>query len=134
MGRKTEKTHQIGHASIAGWAALWTVDTPYIEVYPADAVVGDMSAARAAFQRGQSYPGAVHVINTSGDLNADGLPKDGRTPNSYVKDELMAWAEESGADYAEAYAPRPAPVQQVTQGDLDAIRSVFGPKDADTDE
>lgn len=102
MGRKTEKVHKIGQASVPGWLALWTVDTPYIDIYPATAIES-MSAARAAFQRGLSYPGSVHVLNTSGDLNAAGLPKDGRTPDEYVRDELRAWHQEDGREYGEAY-------------------------------
>jgi len=102
MPRKKEKIYEIGHASIPGWAAFWTADTPYIEVYPATAI-DSTSAARAAFQRGESYPGAVHAINTSGDLDGNGRPKDGRTLNDYVRDELRAWYREDGREYGEAY-------------------------------
>lgn len=121
MPRKKEKVYEIGQAAIPGWAALWTVDTPYIEIYPASAI-DSMSAARATFQRGESYPGAVHVLNTSSDVDDKGRPKDGRTPNDYVRDELRAWYQEDGKEYDEAYGPA-APIE-ITDEDAGYVRGI----------
>lgn len=91
------KDRQIGFAEAENFFACWEVDTPYIEVFPDSE---DREEVREAFRRGETYSGTVHVINTNGDLNESGYPKDGRTPDEYVRDELLAWYEEFGEDYS----------------------------------
>ena len=99
MGRKMEKTKTIGSANFGRFFAVWEVGTPYIEVY--STATGEMgfSQAKAAAQRGESYPGSIHIIGTNGDLLVSGMPKRGRTPDEYVREELERFANEDGGAY-----------------------------------
>jgi len=76
---------------------VWEVGTPYINVYAG----GHIRPVVVAYEKGEVYhdQAAVHVINTAGDLDENGMPKDGRTPAQYVKDEVTAFVQEDGDDY-----------------------------------
>ena len=60
---------------------MGTGGDPYIEVY----ITGD------------EIP--VHPINTNGDLHDNGMPRDGRSAERYVIDELKSFVKDDGADY-----------------------------------
>ena len=104
MGRKEEKTRAVGMANFGSFVAAWEVGAPYIEVYSPEATGHGYTKQqiKAATQRGERVSGSVHEINTSGDLNQEGRPLDGRTPDQYVRDELKRFVTDDGEAYGEA--------------------------------
>ena len=103
--------NEIGIAVTMSWAAVWTVDTPYIEVitrefYDAHAdEIREAAELGQGFSDGQGQTGAVAVISTAGDLDDEGYPK-GYDDNAseYVADELAAWTLSDGGAYERAVA------------------------------
>ena len=102
----------IGVAVTDEWAAGWTVDTPYIHVWPREffdvheakireyLVRGDMS-----FRLDSDNTGHIAAeIGTRPDLDETGWPKFFETAGEYVANELRMWARDDGADYSEALA------------------------------
>jgi hypothetical protein len=112
MGRyEPGGSNVIGVAVTDEWAAGWTVDTPYIHVWPRevfdnheDAVRDFLVRGTANFMLADGNSGMVHEIGTNGDLDETGWPKFFDTASEYVANELRMWARDDGADYSEALA------------------------------
>lgn len=100
----------IGVATTSSWAAVWTVDTPYIDVLTREFFDAHEAEIRETASRGEVFStsdgkaGAVDAINTGGDLDDKGWPKSYDDPSEYVSDELTAWTREYGGDYERAIA------------------------------
>lgn len=67
--------------SVGPFTATWEVGDPHIDV--------EIS--------GSSNP--VHTLSTNGDLHDDGMPRDGRSAERYVIDELTSFVEDDGDAY-----------------------------------
>lgn len=103
-------SNAVGIATTSMWAAVWTVDTPYIEIIRRDFFDEYADEIREAAVRGQNFAtengdtGAVHVVSTGGDLDEKGWPKNYDGPAEYVTEELETWAREEGGDFERAVA------------------------------
>lgn len=97
MGRPRERTRHVVSGNYKRFFGVWEVGTLYINVYSG----GQIRPVVVAHEKGETYNKlqVVHVINTTGDLGEDGMPKDGRTPEQYVKDEVKSFAQAVGDDY-----------------------------------
>lgn len=103
--------NEIGIAVTGAWAAVWTVDTPYIDVLDRDFYddhKGDILEAAIqgeTFSTTDGQTGAVAVISTGGDLDEDGYPRehDGDA-SEYVAAELSDWTRTDGGAYERAIA------------------------------
>lgn len=110
MGRyENGGSNVIGVAVTDEWAAGWTVDTPYIYVWPREVFNDHEDAIRDFLVRGMANltladgsSGMVHQISTNGDVDGTGWPKFFETAGEYVANELRMWARDDGADYSEA--------------------------------
>lgn len=97
--------NEIGVATTESWAAVWTVDTPYIEVITREFYDAHAEEIREAAELGQTFSdsqgqtGAVAVINTD-----EGWPKEYDDASEYVADELSAWTRSDGGAYERAVA------------------------------
>ena len=102
--------NEIGIAVTDSWVAVWTVDTPYIEVITRgfyDAHADEIRKAAElgqGFSGGQGQTGVVAVIGTDGDLDTEGWPKGYDDASEYVADELSAWTRSDGGAYERAVA------------------------------
>ena len=73
----TDGENEIGVALTDSWAAVWTVDTPNIEVIRRDFWDEHADEIKAAAERGRNFSdddgqtGCVAVIGTNGDLDAN---------------------------------------------------------------
>lgn len=98
----------IGVATTESWAAVWTVDTPYINVIRRDFFDAHESEIRNEVSAGRDYSdaegqtGAVAVISTNGDVDAKGWPVGYEDASEYVADELSTWTREDGGAYERA--------------------------------
>lgn len=105
-----EVRYEIGIATTDSWAAVWTVNTSYINIVRRPFFNLHKYAIREAASRCQDFSdehgqtGSVAVIGTDGDLNGMGWPKDYNDPSEYVADELDAWTREDGGAYERATA------------------------------
>lgn len=103
-------SNAVGIATTSMWAAVWTVDTPYIEIIMRDFFDEHADEIREAAVRGQNFAteagetGSVHVISTNGDLDAKGWPKSYSDPSEYVAAELEAWNRQDGGSFERAVA------------------------------
>ena len=103
-------TNEYGVALMESWAAVWTVDTPYIDVLRRDFFDENEDAIREAAENGGTFSdkngqtGAVHAISTGGDLNGDGFPNNFDDASDYVAEELSAWVMEDGGAFEQAVA------------------------------
>lgn len=100
--------NEIGVALTESWAAVWIVDTPYIDVLLRGFYDENADAIKAAAENGEMFSdekgqtGSVAVIGTSGYLNDDGFPKHFDDVSEYVADELSAWVRREGGAYERA--------------------------------
>jgi hypothetical protein len=97
MPQKRVKTRDVVSANYKTWFAVWEVGTPYIDVFGNSS---SMQQVIAAAQKGERTPDdstAIHALSTNGDDH-----KWLESPKAYVKNELMAWADEDGDDYTAA--------------------------------
>lgn len=108
MAYITDGQNEIGVALTSSWAAVWTVDTGYIEVIRRDFWDAHADEIKAAAERGRGFAdedgrnGTVHIISTKGDLDDDGFPKNFDDASEYVADELSSWTREDGGAYERA--------------------------------
>jgi hypothetical protein len=104
-------TNEIGVALTESWAAVWTVDTPYIDVIRRDFWNEYTEEIKAEAVRGRGFSdesgqtGCVAAIGTNGDLNDSGFPLGhGGDPDEYVASELSDWTRTDGGVYERAVA------------------------------
>lgn len=105
----TDGSNMIGTATTDSWAAVWTVDTPYIHVLRRDFYEEHADEIREAAVRGREFSddgqtGALADIGTGGDLDEKGWPKGYETASEYVAAELAAWTREDGGYFEQAMA------------------------------
>lgn len=104
----TDGENEIGVALTNSWAAVWTVDTPYISILRRDFWDEHADEIKAAAEKGRDFTdedgqtGSVHAISTNGDLDPDGFPKNFSDASEYVADELTSWARSDGGSYERA--------------------------------
>lgn len=104
----TDGENEIGVALTESWAAVWTVDTPYIEVIRRDFWDEHADEIKAAAEKGRDFTdesgngGTVAVISTDGDLDGEGFPKNFDDASEYVADELSSWTRSDGGAYERA--------------------------------
>jgi len=104
----TDGENEIGVALTESWAAVWTVDTPYIHVIRRDFFDEHADEIKDAAERGREFSdedgqtGGVHDISTNGDLDAKGFPAKFDDASEYVADELSTWTREDGGAYERA--------------------------------
>lgn len=104
----TDGENEIGVALTDSWAAVWTVDTPYIEVIRRDFWDEHSEAIKEFAERGRDFTdedghnGTVAVIGTDGDLDDKGFPTEFDDASEYVADELSSWTRREGGAYERA--------------------------------
>lgn len=104
----TDGENEIGVALTDSWAAVWTVDTQYIEVIRRDFWDEHADEIKAAAEKGRDFTdedgnnGTVAVIGTDGDLDDEGFPKEFGDASEYVADELSSWTRSDGGAYERA--------------------------------
>lgn len=104
----TDGENEIGVALTDSWAAVWTVDTPNIEVIRRDFWDEHADEIKAAAERGRNFSdddgqtGGVAVIGTNGDLDDDGFPLEYSDASEYVAAELSDWTKSDGGAYERA--------------------------------
>lgn len=104
----TDGENEIGIALTDSWAAIWTVDTPHIEVIRRDFWDEHADEIKSAAERGRDFTdedgfnGTVAVIGTNGDLGDDGFPKEFDDASEYVASELSDWTRSDGGAYERA--------------------------------
>lgn len=104
----TDGENEIGVALTDSWAAVWTVDTPYIHVLRRDFFDEHAEGIKERATAGREYrdedgqTGSVHDISTNGDLDDDGFPKNFDDASEYVADELSSWTRTDGGSYERA--------------------------------
>jgi len=105
---RTDGENEIGVALTDSWAAVWTVDTQYIEVIRRDFWDEHADEIKAAAEKGRDFTdedgnnGTVAVIGTDGDLDDEGFPKEFGDASEYVADELSSWTRSDGGAYERA--------------------------------
>lgn len=104
----TDGENEIGVALTDSWAAVWTVDTEYIEIIRRDFWDTYAEEIKAAAEKGREftdedgYNGSVAVIGTNGDLDDKGFPKEYDDASEYVASELSDWTRSDGGAYERA--------------------------------
>jgi uncharacterized protein YbjT (DUF2867 family) len=104
--------NEIGIALTDSWAAVWTVDTPYIDVLRRDFFDEHADEIRAAAKSGGTFSdengqtGAVAVISSDfGHIEDDApFPSKSDDASEYVADELSEWTGSDGGAYEQAAA------------------------------
>src|ERR1044072_2324299 len=92
----TDGENEIGVALTDSWAAVWTVDTQYIEVIRRDFWDEHADEIKAPAEKGRDFTdedgnnGTVAVIGTDGDLDDEGFPKEFGDASEDVADEVSA--------------------------------------------
>jgi hypothetical protein len=103
-------SNEVGFATSGNYAAVWTVDTPYIDVIRIDFFNRHKAEILDAYRRGEDFSnedgktGHVELIHTGDQVDEKGSPKYFETASEYVAYSLKAALREFGEDYDRAVA------------------------------